>query len=664
MRLKREFNNKTVNNNLKQLMMIKKLLTLLVLIVATLGMSAQTISGTVTDLNGSGISNHQVHIMNNDSMNPYVSSTYTTGNGAYSFANVPSSPTGFIVYTFDCQQSFQMVSLSSNSGTANFQICVSSPASCNAMFYSYPDSLNPMDINFMDLSSGNPTSWSWSFGDGTSANTQNPTHTYASNGTYNVSLYISSALCSDTITMTITVGNTTPSCMASFYYVPDTANNNSIMFFDMSLGNPTTWAWDFGDGTTSTSQNPTHVYATQGNYNVTLSISSPNSGSMCTSSITQMIYVGSGGNPSGCQSSFTSAVQGLAVNFTDASTGNPTNWMWDFGDGSTSSVQNPAHTYASNGMYYISLTIAGPQNCTSYSDTIMYIGSTLNTYSLSGTVYDNGTAISSGFAAIFNTNTNNVVGFSLIDSLGGYNFQYVDTGVFIIGAVADTNFAPTYYGDVIFYSAATLITVTSNLTGLDINLVTPPVTPGAGTISGTVGSNSKANVDGLLVLLTDDSNSDALISSTITESNGNYVFDNIANGSYNIWVEIPGMTATPINVTIKDGNVTSTGNDFIITGNTVIPAPTSISDNAIVGVLNVYPNPVLNILNVEIDMEQGSKCSFEIYSIAGKLISAQAASMNAGSNLISINTSELAQGTYILKIENSANQTMQSLFVK
>ncbi|RLD40148.1 MAG: hypothetical protein DRI86_15815, partial [Bacteroidetes bacterium] len=309
--------------------MIKKLLSLTILIIATLGLSAQTISGTVTDLNGAAIANQQVHIMNNDSMNPYSSSTYTTGSGAYSFANVPSSSMGFMVYTYDCQQNFQSVYVASNTGTANFTICTSNPTGCSAMFIDNPDTLNPLVINFMDLSTGNPTSWAWFFGDGTASSMQNPTHTYASNGSYSVSLVISSALCTDSISFTIYVGNNIPSCMAAFYYVPDSNITNSIDFFDASVGGPTSWSWDFGDGSTASTQNPSHNYATQGMYTVTLLIAGTN----CSDLITQMVYVGTGGNPSGCQSSFSLSVQGLNTTFTDASTGAPTGWTWNFGDG-------------------------------------------------------------------------------------------------------------------------------------------------------------------------------------------------------------------------------------------------------------------------------------------------------------------------------------------
>ncbi len=566
--------------------MIKKLLSLTILIIATLGLSAQTISGTVTDLNGAAIANQQVHIMNNDSMNPYSSSTYTTGSGAYSFANVPSSSMGFMVYTYDCQQNFQSVYVASNTGTANFTICTSNPTGCSAMFIDNPDTLNPLVINFMDLSTGNPTSWAWSFGDGTASSMQNPTHTYASNGSYSVSLVISSALCTDSISFTIYVGNNIPSCMAAFYYVPDSNVTNSVDFFDISTGSPTSWAWDFGDGSTATTQNPSHNYATQGNYNVTLSISAPNSGTMCTDVITQMIYV----------------------------------------------------------------------------------GSTINTYSLSGTVYANNNAIIGGVAGLFDVSNNTIVGASLIDSTGSYYFQYVPAGTYIIGAAADSNllsgYANTYYGDVVFWSTATQVTVSGNQTGLDINLVAVPVTPGSGSISGTVGAGSKSSVENLSIILTDDNNSNEVVSITITDASGSYTFSNIADGTYKIWVEIPGKTATPITVTIEAGNTISSGNDFIITGNTIVPKPTSISNIDMESILSIYPNPVLDILNVEIQVENNTRCSFEIYSVSGHLIHTQYANLNTGSNLIRLNTNELAQGTYIIKIENSSNHTMQRLFVK
>jgi len=222
--------------------MLKRILTLTLILIGALSINAQTISGTVSSYNGVAIANHSVSIMNTDSLNPYYSSTVTDAGGAFSFSNLAVNASGYIVSTLDCQNQTHNVIIATNSGTANFTICNSNPTTCAALFASYPDSSNNNQIFFTDLSAGSPTSWSWDFGDGTTSNLQNPTHIYAASGTYNVTLSISSASCSDSITQSVVVGNVTPpACQAAFYTIPDSSNQMAVDFIDVSTGNPSNW---------------------------------------------------------------------------------------------------------------------------------------------------------------------------------------------------------------------------------------------------------------------------------------------------------------------------------------------------------------------------------------------------------------------------------------
>ncbi|MDZ7777706.1 MAG: PKD domain-containing protein [Bacteroidales bacterium] len=115
-------------------------------------------------------------------------------------------------------------------------------------------------IPFTDESTGEPTEWQWDFGDGNTSAEQNPTHTYVSEGTYDVELTVSNEEGSDSESKTnyITVNAAGSVPVAAF-----TANQTSIEeggiieFTDQSTNNPTSWSWDFGDGSTSSQQNPT-----------------------------------------------------------------------------------------------------------------------------------------------------------------------------------------------------------------------------------------------------------------------------------------------------------------------------------------------------------------------------------------------------------------------
>ncbi len=125
-------------------------------------------------------------------------------------------------------------------------------------------------VNFTDSSSNSPTSWYWDFGDGNISTAQNPSHTYTSGGKYNVGLTATKASGQNTKIvdryMTITAAP-----VADFWGKSQNgAAPVTTVFLDESSNFPTSWSWNFGDGNTSTVQNPTHVYSNVGTYNVAL----------------------------------------------------------------------------------------------------------------------------------------------------------------------------------------------------------------------------------------------------------------------------------------------------------------------------------------------------------------------------------------------------------
>ena len=129
---------------------------------------------------------------------------------------------------------------------------------------------SPLTVDFNDLSTGPITSWSWNFGDGGNSTSPSPSHTYTSAGTYTVSLTVSSANCSGTETKTgyVTVSGAPA---AAFTGSPTSGNAPlTVNFTDQSTGSPTSWSWDFGDGGTSTTRNPSHQYSAAGKYTVSL----------------------------------------------------------------------------------------------------------------------------------------------------------------------------------------------------------------------------------------------------------------------------------------------------------------------------------------------------------------------------------------------------------
>jgi PKD repeat protein len=130
-----------------------------------------------------------------------------------------------------------------------------------------------------------------------------------------------------------------------------------VAFTDKSTGSPTSWNWNFGDGTSSKARNPVHTYSKVGKYTVTLTVKN----SKGSSKITKNNYITVLAPLKVPVAAFTaSTISGYAplkVTFTDRSTGTPTSWNWNFGDGTSSKEKNPVHTYSKVGKYTVTLTV-------------------------------------------------------------------------------------------------------------------------------------------------------------------------------------------------------------------------------------------------------------------------------------------------------------------
>ncbi len=227
---------------------------------------------------------------------------------------------------------------------------------------------SPLIVSFQDQSTGNPVSWSWDFGNGNTSSLQNPSATYFTPGTYTVRLTVTNASGSNTLTRTnyITVyenpvvdfsANATSGC----FPLP-------VQFTDLSTagtGNSNvSWQWDFGDGQTSTVQNPTVTYTSAGVYTVILRVTNDKG---CSRTFSRPAYITVTNGVTAVFSNTQPAVCSAPVSiaFTNTSTGPGTlSYQWQFGDGSTSTAQNPVHIYTSNGNYNVTLIVSSTAGCT------------------------------------------------------------------------------------------------------------------------------------------------------------------------------------------------------------------------------------------------------------------------------------------------------------
>jgi len=221
----------------------------------------------------------------------------------------------------------------------------------------------PLDVTFANTTTGTVTTWSWDFGDGTSSTGESPVHTYSSPGSYIVQLTATGPGGSVTKTALTPISVTAAAPVPAFAMTPASgAAPLNVTFTNTTSGSVTAWAWDFGDGTTSTLKTPGHSYSNPGSYTVKLTATGP--GGSATKTASTPITVTAAAPVTDFTMTPTTGVAPLKVAFSNTTTGTATKWAWDFGDGTTGTAKNPSHSYSNPGSYTVKLTATGPGGST------------------------------------------------------------------------------------------------------------------------------------------------------------------------------------------------------------------------------------------------------------------------------------------------------------
>lgn len=286
--------------------------------------------------------------------------TSSSSNPTYTYANAGT----YTVY---------LVAVFANGcvDTVYSTITIANAPVCNAQ-YSFTMGANGL-VTFVNQSTPAQNGfvmYYWNFGDGTTGyNLPAPVaHSYTSNGTYQACLTVIDSLtgCSDTYCSTISITNiNSVFCNANF-----TVYDSLGYFYFIPTGNASTYTWNFGDGTTSTQAFPVHQYANYGTYGPCLTVQM--NGATCTSCDTVNFY---GTSP--CAASFNSYVDTSGsgmVYFNNQSIGNFQFVYWSFGDGTSSSLLNPVHTFTQQGTYTVCLTVYNNSGCQSSTCDTIIIG--------------------------------------------------------------------------------------------------------------------------------------------------------------------------------------------------------------------------------------------------------------------------------------------------
>ena len=215
----------------------------------------------------------------------------------------------------------------------------------------------PLTVQFVNRTTGKVDGWAWDFGDGNASTEKSPSHVYAQVGNYTVTLTATNIGGTSTKSTVTPIAVTLPPAPVANFSVSPAAGTAplSVRFVNLSKGKVDSWAWDFGDGNTSTQVSPTHVYTRVGNYTVTLSATNP--GGISTQASVTPIAVSA--PPAPVANFGVTPAKGyapLSVRSVNTTSGKVDSWAWDFGDGTSSTEKAPTHLYAAPGSYSVKLT--------------------------------------------------------------------------------------------------------------------------------------------------------------------------------------------------------------------------------------------------------------------------------------------------------------------
>lgn len=264
---------------------------------------------------------------------------------------------------------------------------------CPLVFPDFTNSIcNP--IQFTNTTSPAALAYVWEFGDGAYSWSENPVHEYSATGNYTVNLWATdNGVCWSLIQHTVTIS----SLLEARFGFMQACFGQPVLFTDNSSSalTITSWQWDFGDGNISAAQHPTHTFAAAGTYIVELTISD----GVCNSSYQDTVEI----LDLSADFTYQQACFGNPTLFTDNSTGalQIVRWSWNFGNGSTSIIENPAHEYAAVGTYNVTLTVTDIAGCTASTT----IAVDVNQFTAGNITYSGATTFCEGESLVLNAPT-------------------------------------------------------------------------------------------------------------------------------------------------------------------------------------------------------------------------------------------------------------------
>jgi PKD repeat protein len=602
--------------------------------------------------------------------NPAIFHVWTTSDGQSS--NSYSPVFAFAPGTYSvCHSVTSVYGICTDSTCTLVTVVPDTLNGCTAMFSAEISTTTTNEVIFTNLSSDLNASFIWQFGDGSPSEFGvNATHTFTAPGSYPVNLNMTGNGCYDDYTFFVTILPNLPSdgCSASFNYTCQVANPLEVVF-DASLsviaGNNPGFVWNFGDGTTGTGTTVSHTYSIDGFYTVCLTAYSDS----CSNTSCGGVFAGISDTTASCDASFThqGPMQPDSYLFSGVNNNSNAYHLWTFGDGTSSTLAMPLHSYANPGTYEV-CHITGIEGVC--ADTVC------NTFNIglyiSGVVNLGANCIDHGSVKLFSLDTisNSVVLIGQYPISGNcfYMFQDLSEGVYLVSAgLSDSSafynqYVPTYYGNQYYWNDAQPIYLTESGDFYNIYLIYGSNPGGNGYVGGSIDdgpfrlynpefSSSLAPVAGAQIIVTDIF--DVPQRWVTADNNGNFNITDLAYGTYRLMADEPGMTCVPVEFTLSE---TTPGVDIaLVMGDDITGIATPIT-SVLQG--DVYPNPASTQANLHIQLNEAARLSYSLVTVTGQLVWSAADNSAAGQRTLQIPVSGLSKGMYLLNVYGENGQLL------
>jgi len=545
-------------------------------------------------------------------------------------------------------------------------------AQCNFGVWANPNGATVQFYSFID-STNLPTSYYFDFGDGDTAHSIYPSHTYAASGTYTYCLHVAGNCTGDTCgTVTVDVCDFNPQ-------ITQSVNNLTATFGVANAPAGSTYSWIFnvnGAVQTSSSATPSITYPAYSNYGVFLSVTAPNA---CTDTayITAQIA-----NP--CEAGFGQFAQApYTIQFYaspwDSLTPPTYTYNWTFGDGTTSTLQGPLHNYGVYDTFSVCLAVSSANCYDSICRDVIVSAMPPPRYNLAGNVAKGSSGVCSGFIYLIE----DTAGFLRIvdaqhlgDSCSGsYMFHNVVAGTYYLKAGLDSldpdyaNYLPTYYSNELNWADATAISLIDNDYNTNFAL-TAGVNPGGpGFVGGYVSQGAGMSIGGhdesrglgdplpniQVNLLTA---AGVPVASTFTDGNGRYTFSNLQFNTYKVYAEEINKVPAPLNVTINANNPSQDDVNVSINSNSAV---TGLDDISQIKVEGIFPNPVTDKTVIAINLQKNAQVHLVLTDITGRVLQDKNLDLTTGANQIKLDLSNHSAGVYHVALSNASHKTTLKL---